>query len=60
MNRANPPDAILREVYERTGDRPFDRIDEVISQDEMGALLDRYRRVAGYDRASVGGSVAPP
>ena len=60
MNRANPPDAILREVYERTGDRPFDRIDEVISQDEMGALLDRYRRVAGYDRASVGGSVTPP
>ena len=24
MNRSNPPDAILREVHERTGDRPFD------------------------------------
>jgi 2-polyprenyl-6-methoxyphenol hydroxylase-like FAD-dependent oxidoreductase len=45
MSRTNPPDAILREVYERTGDRPFDRIDDVISQTEMINLLDSYRRV---------------
>jgi 2-polyprenyl-6-methoxyphenol hydroxylase-like FAD-dependent oxidoreductase len=50
MNRSNPPDAILREVYERTGDRPFQRIDDVISRDELAAISERYRRVAGVDR----------
>jgi 2-polyprenyl-6-methoxyphenol hydroxylase-like FAD-dependent oxidoreductase len=48
-NRANPPDAILREVYLRTGDRPFDDIDAVISRDELAAISDSYKRVAGYD-----------
>jgi 2-polyprenyl-6-methoxyphenol hydroxylase-like FAD-dependent oxidoreductase len=45
MSRANPPDAILREVYERTGDRPFERLEDVITRDEMMNLLDTYRRV---------------
>src|SRR5918999_1567836 len=49
-NRRNPPDAILREVYERTGDRPFRRIDDVISVQELAALSDRYKQIAGYDR----------
>jgi hypothetical protein len=52
-NRANPPDAILREVYRRTGDRPFDDIDKVISRDELAAISDRYKRVAGYDRETL-------
>ena len=52
-NRRNPPDAILREVYERTGDRPFGRIDEVISAQELAALSDRYKQVAGYDKESL-------
>lgn len=47
LNRTNPPDAILREVYERTGDKPFDRIDDVISRDELAGLLQRYRQVTG-------------
>lgn len=45
MTRTNPPDAILREVYERTGDRPFEDIDDVISRTDMINLLDSYRRV---------------
>ncbi len=45
MSRTNPPDAILREVYERTGDRPFARIEDVISRDEMIDLLNAYERV---------------
>jgi 2-polyprenyl-6-methoxyphenol hydroxylase-like FAD-dependent oxidoreductase len=49
-NRVTPPDAILREVYERTGDKPFRRIDEVISHDELKALSERYQRVAGFDK----------
>ena len=53
MNRQNPPDAILREVYLRTGDRPFKKIDDVISREEMAALTGGYARVAGYDKESL-------
>jgi 5-methylphenazine-1-carboxylate 1-monooxygenase len=49
-NRRNPPDAILREVYQRTGDQPFERIDAVISAQELAALSERYKQVAGYER----------
>jgi 2-polyprenyl-6-methoxyphenol hydroxylase-like FAD-dependent oxidoreductase len=52
-NRRNPPDAILREVYERTGDKPFERIESVISAQELAALSERYKRVAGYDKRSL-------
>jgi uncharacterized protein YerC len=52
MNRSNPPDAILREVYERTGDRPFARIDDVISHAELQAISDRYKQVAGLARTA--------
>jgi len=50
-NRRQPPDAILREVYERTGDRPFDRIEDVISIEEMAAISATYRRVSGNEPA---------
>jgi 2-polyprenyl-6-methoxyphenol hydroxylase-like FAD-dependent oxidoreductase len=53
MNRTNPPDAILREVYVRTGDRPFRSIEEVISRDELAALTSGYARVAGYDQETL-------
>ncbi|MGH3762592.1 flavin-dependent oxidoreductase [Actinophytocola sp.] len=49
MNRTNPPDAILREVYERSGDKPFDDINDVIPASELRAIIDRYREVAGFD-----------
>ena len=49
-NRENPPDAILREIFLRTGDKPFAHIDDVISQDELVALSERYQRVAGFDK----------
>jgi 2-polyprenyl-6-methoxyphenol hydroxylase-like FAD-dependent oxidoreductase len=49
-NRAAPPDAVLHEVYKRTGDKPFRHIDDVISQAELAALLERYQRVAGFDK----------
>ena len=52
-NRSNPPDAILRVVYERTGDRPFARIEDVISEGELREISDGYKRVAGYDPASL-------
>jgi 2-polyprenyl-6-methoxyphenol hydroxylase-like FAD-dependent oxidoreductase len=52
-NRTNPPDAILREVYLRTGDKPFDAIDRVISRAELAAITERYKQVAGYDRETL-------
>ncbi len=54
-NRTNPPDAILREVFLRTGDRPFGRVDDVISPHELAALSDGYKRIAGYHRESLKG-----
>jgi 2-polyprenyl-6-methoxyphenol hydroxylase-like FAD-dependent oxidoreductase len=53
-NRQNPPDAILREVWQRTGDQPFASIDDVISRGELVAMSDGYKRIAGLampDRA---------
>jgi 2-polyprenyl-6-methoxyphenol hydroxylase-like FAD-dependent oxidoreductase len=49
-NRVNPPDAIIREVFERTGDKPFERIEDVISHAELTAITDGYKRVAGYTK----------
>jgi 2-polyprenyl-6-methoxyphenol hydroxylase-like FAD-dependent oxidoreductase len=46
-NRVNPPDAILREVYERSGDRAFGNVDDVISSAELAAMSLRYKQVAG-------------
>jgi 2-polyprenyl-6-methoxyphenol hydroxylase-like FAD-dependent oxidoreductase len=53
-NRQNPPDAILREVYLRTGDKPFRAIDEVISREQLAGLSERYHRISGSDRETVG------
>jgi len=53
MNRTNPPDAILREVYERTGDKPFRDIDDVLTQEELRALSDGYKQVAGYSKEAL-------
>jgi 2-polyprenyl-6-methoxyphenol hydroxylase-like FAD-dependent oxidoreductase len=49
-NRVKPPDAILGEVFRRTGDKPFRTIDDVISRDELAAMSEGYKQVAGYDR----------
>jgi 5-methylphenazine-1-carboxylate 1-monooxygenase len=45
-NRTNPPDAILPEVYTRTGDKPFRNIDDVISPSELRGITERYRQVS--------------
>jgi 5-methylphenazine-1-carboxylate 1-monooxygenase len=54
-NRSNPPDAILREVFQRTHDRPFDTIEDVISRDELVALSEGYKRIAGYSKDALRG-----
>jgi 5-methylphenazine-1-carboxylate 1-monooxygenase len=54
-NRSNPPDAILREVFERTQDKPFTSIEDVISRDELVALSEGYKRIAGYSKEALRG-----
>jgi 2-polyprenyl-6-methoxyphenol hydroxylase-like FAD-dependent oxidoreductase len=49
-NRTNPPDAILREVFQRTNDQPFAAIEDVISDEELLALSEGYKRIAGYSK----------
>ena len=52
-SRSAPPDVILKTVHERTGDQPFERIEDVITAEEMASLSDSYKRVAGYHRESL-------
>jgi 2-polyprenyl-6-methoxyphenol hydroxylase-like FAD-dependent oxidoreductase len=49
-NRTDPPDAILREVWQRSGGRRFERIEDVISTAELQDMSDGYKKVAGFDR----------
>jgi len=53
MNRSNPPDAILREVWRRSGDKPFERIEDVIPVSELAEISAAYRKVAGFERDSL-------
>ena len=53
-NRAQPPDFINIKVEELVGDKPFDNLDAYISQDELRALSDSYKRVAGFALSDVG------
>ena len=47
-NRDHPPDFINIKVEELTGDKPFDNLDDFITQDELRALSDNYKRIAGF------------
>lgn len=47
-NRTLPPDAIIMKADELSGGRPFGRIDDLISQDELRAISEHYKQVAGF------------
>ena len=57
MNRVNPPDAILREVHERSNGQPFNKIEDIISKDELVAISQRYQAVAGYDKNTLNAKI---
>jgi 5-methylphenazine-1-carboxylate 1-monooxygenase len=59
-NRIAPPDIVLKEVRDRTGDRPFRAIDEVISHEELVAIQRRYKEIAGYDLERLKAAGAEP
>jgi 2-polyprenyl-6-methoxyphenol hydroxylase-like FAD-dependent oxidoreductase len=46
-NRSQPPDTILREVHERSGDKPFARIEDIVSREELAKIAESYKQVAG-------------
>jgi 2-polyprenyl-6-methoxyphenol hydroxylase-like FAD-dependent oxidoreductase len=52
-NREYPPDFINIKVEELVGDKPFDRLDDYITQDELRALSDNYKRIAGFSLSDV-------
>jgi 2-polyprenyl-6-methoxyphenol hydroxylase-like FAD-dependent oxidoreductase len=47
-NRDFPPDFINIKVEQLVGDRPFDDLDRYITQAELAALSDEYKRIAGF------------
>ena len=52
-NRSVPPDFINIKVDELAGDKPFRHIDDLISQDELRAISERYKQVAGFSLEAV-------
>jgi 2-polyprenyl-6-methoxyphenol hydroxylase-like FAD-dependent oxidoreductase len=52
-NRSNPPDFINIKVEELVGDRPFADLDAHITQAELRALSDEYKRIAGFSPGTV-------
>jgi len=55
-NRTNPPDAILREVFQRTQDKPFNAIEE--SHQPRGKLVGPVRRLQADRRLFEGSACA--
>jgi 2-polyprenyl-6-methoxyphenol hydroxylase-like FAD-dependent oxidoreductase len=47
-NRGMAPDGIISLVEERTNGQRFDKIENVISQEELKNWQDRYREIAGF------------
>ena len=58
-NRTAPPDVILQLVHERSGDKPFARIDDIISRDELTTIAENYKKVAGFHQATLGAPFHP-
>ena len=48
QNRTAPPNLIVDTVEQRTGGKRFEKLEDVISQDEMKAIFESYRKVVGY------------
>jgi 2-polyprenyl-6-methoxyphenol hydroxylase-like FAD-dependent oxidoreductase len=54
-NREQPPDFINIKVEQLVGDRPFENLDDYITQDELRAMSDDYKRAAGFTLDDVSG-----
>ncbi len=47
-NRTVPPDFIIMKADELSGGKPFANIDDLISQQELRAISENYKQVAGF------------
>ncbi len=47
-NRTQPPDFIIMKADELSGDKPFNHINDLISQDELRKISDHYKEIAGF------------
>ena len=52
-SRNAPPDTILRLVHERSGDKPFGKLEDIVSAEEIAATMDSYKRAAGFQREAL-------
>ena len=52
-NRDVPPDFINIKVDELSGGKPFRHIDDLISQEELRAISDNYKRIAGFSNENL-------
>lgn len=48
QNRMAPPNVIVDEVEKRAGGKRFDKLEDIITQDEMRAIFENYQKTAGY------------
>lgn len=54
QNRTAPPNIIVDTVEKLSGDKPFERIEDVIAPEELRSLFANYQKVAGYHVDVVG------
>jgi 2-polyprenyl-6-methoxyphenol hydroxylase-like FAD-dependent oxidoreductase len=47
-NREHPPDFIITKVDQLTGGERFERLDDYITQAELGRMSEEYKRIAGF------------
>lgn len=48
-NRSEPPDTILDLVEARSSGKRFARIEDVVRPEELAAISEKYKKIAGYD-----------
>lgn len=54
-NRTTPPDFLIETVEARTGPRPFERLEDVIDEEEIREILDSYKALTGSSREALRG-----
>ena len=53
INRTQPSDYLLKVVHERSGDKPFEYVENLIKHEEIIAITEKYKRAAGFDRSAL-------
>lgn len=51
-NRSEPPDTIIDLVEARSNGKRFARIEDVVKPEELAAISEKYKKIAGYDLAA--------